>query len=116
VTTKDSYEHLSIKMLDSQGGCCDCELLYDVAEFSRLKTDYWRNRTRRPNARAKHVSIVFCLTAGRKNLPESESARHSLCKVFSVAFVSHGAMLTRVARSPVKLNWKARGPCSPDST
>jgi hypothetical protein len=32
-------------------------------------------------------------------------------KVFSVAFVSHSAMLTRVARSPPKLNWKARGPC-----
>ena len=36
MTTKDSYEHLSIKMLDSQGGCCDCEILYDVVEFSRL--------------------------------------------------------------------------------
>jgi len=75
VTTKDAYERSSIKMLESQGGCCDCETLCDVAEFSR-QADYWRNRTRRLNARAKHVSIVICLTAGRKNLAESESASH----------------------------------------
>jgi hypothetical protein len=37
-------------------------------------------------------------------------------RVFSVEFVSHSAMLTRAARSPAKLNWKARGPCSLDST
>jgi hypothetical protein len=31
-------------VLRSIGGCCDCELLYNVAESSRLKTEHWRNR------------------------------------------------------------------------
>ena len=43
-------------VLGSQGGCCDCEILYNVAESSRLKTDYWRNRAKGLNARGKHVS------------------------------------------------------------
>ena len=29
-------------VLAAQGGCCDCEVLYNVAETSRLKTEYWR--------------------------------------------------------------------------
>lgn len=29
-------------VLRSKGGCCDCEILYNVAESSRLKTNYWR--------------------------------------------------------------------------
>jgi len=30
------------QVLGAQGGCCDCELLYNVAESSRLKATYWR--------------------------------------------------------------------------
>src|ERR1700735_3715965 len=26
------------------GGCCDCEILYNVAEESRLKAEYWKAR------------------------------------------------------------------------
>jgi hypothetical protein len=26
------------------GGCCDCEILYNVAEESRLKSEYWKAR------------------------------------------------------------------------
>jgi hypothetical protein len=29
----------------SQGGCCDCEILYNVAETSRLKAKYWQRRS-----------------------------------------------------------------------
>jgi len=29
-------------VLRSKGGCCDCEILYNVAESSRLKAKYWR--------------------------------------------------------------------------
>ena len=29
-------------VLAAQGGCCDCEVLYNVAETSRLKAEYWR--------------------------------------------------------------------------
>lgn len=36
-------------VLRSQGGCCDCEALYNVAETSRLKTKYWHNRAHDPN-------------------------------------------------------------------
>jgi Protein of unknown function (DUF2695) len=28
----------------SQGGCCDCEILYNVADTSRLKAMYWQGR------------------------------------------------------------------------
>ena len=31
-------------VLQSKGGCCDCEVLYNVAETSRLKAKYWRSR------------------------------------------------------------------------
>jgi hypothetical protein len=31
-------------VLKSQGGCCDCEILYNVAESSRLKAQYWKSR------------------------------------------------------------------------
>jgi hypothetical protein len=30
-----------IQVLHSQGACCDCEILYNVAEKSRLKAAYW---------------------------------------------------------------------------
>lgn len=26
----------------AQGGCCDCEVLYNMVETSRLKAEYWR--------------------------------------------------------------------------
>src|SRR3954454_983091 len=32
-----------VSVLESLGGCCDCEVLYNVAETSRLKSNYWRN-------------------------------------------------------------------------
>jgi hypothetical protein len=44
-------------VLRSQGGCCDCEILYNVAESNRLKADYWRNRAKGLNAVAKHISL-----------------------------------------------------------
>lgn len=31
-------------VLRAQGGCCDCEILYNSAESSRLKANYWRSR------------------------------------------------------------------------
>jgi hypothetical protein len=33
-----------IGVLQSQGGCCDCEVLYNVVESSRLKGEYWRGK------------------------------------------------------------------------
>jgi hypothetical protein len=30
------------QVLLSKGGCCDCEILFNVAEESRLKSEYWR--------------------------------------------------------------------------
>jgi hypothetical protein len=32
------------EVLRSKGGFCDCEILYNVVESSRLKTKYWRSR------------------------------------------------------------------------
>ena len=37
-------------VLRSQGGCCDCEILYNVAESSRLKANYWRSRAHTPRS------------------------------------------------------------------
>jgi Protein of unknown function (DUF2695) len=31
-----------LDVLASQGACCDCEILYNVTETSRLKAKYWR--------------------------------------------------------------------------
>lgn len=33
-------------VLGSRGGCCDCEILCNVAGSSRLKAKYWRSRGR----------------------------------------------------------------------
>jgi hypothetical protein len=33
-----------LKVLSSRGGCCDCEILFNVAEQSRLKSQYWKYR------------------------------------------------------------------------
>jgi hypothetical protein len=46
-------------VLQSKGGFCDCEVLYNVAETSSLKANYWRGRaagqtahaSRRPHSR-----------------------------------------------------------------
>jgi Protein of unknown function (DUF2695) len=31
-------------VLHAQGGCCDCEVLYNVSESNRLKASYWKAR------------------------------------------------------------------------
>jgi hypothetical protein len=33
-----------IAVLHANGACCDCEVLYNVAEESRLKSRYWKAR------------------------------------------------------------------------
>ena len=35
-----------IEVLRAQGGFCDCEILYNVAETSRLKTKHWQTRAK----------------------------------------------------------------------
>jgi len=46
----DSEEIMDIfGVLRSQGGCCDCEVLYNVVETSRLKAKYWQSRAHDPN-------------------------------------------------------------------
>ncbi|HEX4663043.1 MAG TPA: DUF2695 domain-containing protein [Terriglobales bacterium] len=50
--TPDLLDIFSV--LRSQGGCCDCEILYNVAESSRLKAEYWRARAQ-GQEEAKHA-------------------------------------------------------------
>lgn len=33
-----------LAVLRSRGGCCDCEVLYNVASESNLRSDYWKAR------------------------------------------------------------------------
>ena len=33
-----------IAVLRARGACCDCEILYNVAEESRLRSKYWKLR------------------------------------------------------------------------
>jgi Protein of unknown function (DUF2695) len=40
LTEMDKADIFSV--LQAQGGFCDCEVLYNVAETSRLKANYWR--------------------------------------------------------------------------
>ncbi|SRR6266480_7006723 len=42
-------------VLRSNGGCCDCEILYNVAESSRLKAEYWRSRAEGLENPIKHL-------------------------------------------------------------
>ena len=41
-------------VLQSKGGCCDCEVLYNVAETSRLKAKYWRSRAAEKRTHSPH--------------------------------------------------------------
>src|SRR5579863_356967 len=36
------------EVLASRGGHCDCEILFNVAEESRLKSEYWQTRQSMP--------------------------------------------------------------------
>jgi Protein of unknown function (DUF2695) len=38
------------RVFASMGGGCDCEVLYNVAEVSRLKAAYWRKRAEQGDA------------------------------------------------------------------
>lgn len=42
-------------VLRSKGGCCDCEVLYNVIETSRLKGKYWRSRAAEKIAETQHI-------------------------------------------------------------
>lgn len=42
-------------VLQSKGGGCDCEVLYNVAEKSRLKANYWRGRAGEQVAPTPHA-------------------------------------------------------------
>jgi hypothetical protein len=42
-------------VLRSQGGFCDCEILYNATESSRLKAEYWRERARGVETQGKHI-------------------------------------------------------------
>ena len=44
-----------IDVLRAQGGCCDCEVLYNVAESSRLKAEYWKARAEGLEPRNTHT-------------------------------------------------------------
>jgi len=41
-------------VLKAQGACCDCEVLYNVAESSRLKAEYWKGQALATQAKPKH--------------------------------------------------------------
>jgi hypothetical protein len=34
-----------LAVLKSRGGCCDCEVLYNVVDESRFKAQYWKARS-----------------------------------------------------------------------
>jgi hypothetical protein len=44
-------------VLQAKGGFCDCEILYNVAETSRLKADYWRRQAAGQVARTPHSRL-----------------------------------------------------------
>jgi hypothetical protein len=43
-----------LDVLKSKGACCDCEILYNVAESSRLKSAYWRKQASKEGSRVHH--------------------------------------------------------------
>jgi len=44
-------------VLQSKGGYCDCEVLYNVAETSRLKANYWRSRAAGKTSHTPHTPL-----------------------------------------------------------
>jgi Protein of unknown function (DUF2695) len=42
-------------VLQSKGGFCDCEVLYNVAETSRLKAKYWRSQVAGETEKTPHT-------------------------------------------------------------
>ena len=49
-------EHIQdvIEVLHANGACCDCEVLYNVAEESRLKSEYWIARASKAEPVDRH--------------------------------------------------------------
>ena len=45
-----------LQVLAGQGGFCDCEVLYNVADTSRLKAEYWQAKARGGAVRLSHES------------------------------------------------------------
>ena len=43
-----------LAVLRAQGACCDCEVLYNVTESSRLKAEYWKRQALGTVAKPKH--------------------------------------------------------------
>jgi hypothetical protein len=43
-----------LAVLRSKGACCDCEVLYNAGESSRLKAEYWRARAKGDLPRPSH--------------------------------------------------------------
>ena len=43
-------------VLGAQGGFCDCEVLYNVVEASRLKAEYWRAKAEGTEPMSLHNS------------------------------------------------------------
>jgi hypothetical protein len=62
-------------VLRAQGACCDCEVLYNVSESSRLKAEYWKSRADRTETKPKHpphgsmrvMAILQQLSPGRES-------------------------------------------------
>lgn len=53
--TVDNAELADIlAVLSRNGACCDCEVLYNVAESSRLKAKYWQKRPEEHGASRAH--------------------------------------------------------------
>jgi hypothetical protein len=49
------FERADLDMLRSKGGFCDCEVLYNVAETSRRKANYWPSRAAGRIAHTPHT-------------------------------------------------------------
>lgn len=41
-------------VLQLRGGCCDCEVLYNVAESSRFKVKYWQKQSVKQSGQKRH--------------------------------------------------------------
>jgi hypothetical protein len=67
-------------VLRSKGGCCDCEILYNVAESSRLKAEYWRSRAEGLAARRefREQHLVFSAAAARSTRPDQRESDRRL--------------------------------------
>jgi hypothetical protein len=94
------------RVLRSRGGACDCEILFNVAGESRLRSDYWKGRAesthpiatarrldraqmmlRGPDAQQRRIAVFYARVSSHEQAKEGFSipAQEKLLRSYAVS-------------------------------